>query len=258
MTPDVVVDVGNSRVKWGRVADGRIADKVSLPLDDAVAWKRQAEGWRLPPAARWATAGVNPPAMWRLHEWLTAHGWAVRTVTSPELVAAEVPGFRTTVEEPDKVGVDRLLGALAAGRRKPADASAVVVQVGTAMTIDFVRPCGRHVGGAILPGPRLMARSLHQHTAKLPLVEVEPAVPTEVWGENTTDAIRLGVANAVLGAADQMVWDWAAGQGLPPAVFVTGGDAGYFRQFVFTADVSVCHDPGLVLDGLRLAAEALP
>lgn len=257
MTPDVVVDVGNSRVKWGRVAGGRVAEMASLAHDDPVGWKRQADGWGLPPAARWAMAGVNPPAMWRLHQWLTGRGWACRTVTSPEL-AARVPGFRTGVEEPDKVGADRLLGALAAGRRKPPAASAVVIQVGTAMTVDFVRPSGRHVGGAILPGPRLMARSLHQHTAKLPPVEVEPAVPTVVWGENTTAAIRLGIANAVLGAADQLVWDWAAQYDQPPAVFVAGGDAGFFRQFFFTADVSVAIEPCLVLDGLRIAAEALP
>lgn len=257
MTPDVVVDVGNSRIKWGRVADRRVAEMVSLAHDDAVVWKRQAADWGLPPTARWAMAGVNPPAMWRLHEWLTAHGWICRTVTSPEL-AARVAGFRTSVEEPDKIGADRLLGALAAGRRKPAGASAVVIQVGTAMTIDFVRPSGRHVGGAILPGPRLMARSLHQHTAKLPLVDIQPAVPADVWGENTAAAIRLGIANAVLGAADQMVWDWAAQYDQPPAVLVAGGDAGFFHKFLFTADVSVQVEPCLVLDGLRLAAEALP
>ena len=102
-----------------------------------------------------------------------------------------------------------------------------------------------------------MARSLNQHTEKLPRVPVNPAVPKRAWGENTEDAIGLGIASAVLGAADQLVSDWAARR-RPPWVYVTGGDAEYFRGFAFTADVGgLVIDPALTLDGLRLAAAAL-
>ena len=167
--------------------------------------------------------------------------------------------FQTAVEEPELIGTDRLLTALAAWKRTPRSRPVVAINVGTAMTIDFVEADGLHRGGAILPGPRLMAKSLHDHTAKLPLVEIDPEPPILLWGPNTEEAIELGIANAILGAADQMVWDWAAKRSLATWVYVTGGDAGYFRGFVFTADVGgFVIDPTLTLDGIRLAAEALP
>ena len=54
---------------------------------------------------------------------------------------------------------------------------------------------------------RLMAKSLHGYTAKLPLIEIKPKLPTNIWGRNTESAIQLGIANAVLGVADQLIWD---------------------------------------------------
>jgi type III pantothenate kinase len=258
MRPDVVVDIGNTRVKWGRCARGGVAEVAAFGHDDPVGWKRQAELWGVAAGASWAVAGVVPAAVARFREWLAGRAAAVVPITS-DLFDHGPMAIVTRVDEPDLVGVDRLLGALAAAVRTPKGASAVAVAVGTAMTVDFVTADGDHVGGAILPGPALMARSLHEHTAKLPRVEIDPVVPARAWGTNTEEAIELGIASAVLGAADQLVWDWAAGRPEPPWVYVTGGDAGYFRGFAFTADLAgVVIDPALTLDGLRLAAEALP
>jgi type III pantothenate kinase len=257
--PDVVVDVGNSRMKWGRVAGGRVAEVAAFDHDDPVGWKRQCEAWELAPPARWAIAGVVPRVLLRFEAWLAARDMSAVTITN-DLFEDDGPfAFVTAVEEPERIGIDRLLTAFAAWRRTPLGASAVALNVGTAMTLDFVESFGLHRGGAILPGPRLMARSLHEHTAKLPHVEIDPELPVTIWGENTEAAIELGIANAILGVADQMVWDWASARETPPWVFATGGDAGYFRGFVFTADLGgFVIDPCLTLDGVRLAAEALP
>lgn len=259
MTPDVVVDVGNTRIKWGLVSGGRVAEVAAFDHDDPVGWKRQCEAWGLAPPARWAVATVVPRVRLRFETWLTARGMSAVTITS-ELFEDEGPfAFVTEVDEPERIGIDRLLTAFAAWRRAPLGASAIALNVGTAMTIDFVESSGLHRGGAILPGPRLMSRSLHEFTAMLPQVEVDPKLPTLAWGSDTEQAIELGIANAILGAADQMVWDWASGQKTPPWVFATGGDVGYFRGFVFTADLGgFVIDPLLTLDGIRLAAEALP
>lgn len=258
MTPDVVVDVGNSRIKWGRVAGGRVVEAAAFGHDEPVGWKRTAGLWGLTGASRWAVAGVVPRVVDRFTDWLAARGWQAAPVTNA-VFDEHYYEFHTAVEEPDRIGIDRLLTSLAAWRRADNRASAVVLNVGTAMTLDFVERGGRHRGGAILPGPRLMARSLHEHTAKLPLVDVRPEPPVTIWGDNTEEAIALGIANAVRGVADQMVWDWAAANVWPPFVFVTGGDAGYLDGFEFTADVAgVVRDPHLTLDGIRLAAEALP
>jgi type III pantothenate kinase len=199
--------------------------------------------------------------MGRFGNWLTARGMSVMTITNDLFTDDEDDLFMfvTDVDEPERIGIDRLLTALAAWRRTPREASAVALNVGTAMTLDFVESGGWHRGGAILPGPRVMARSLHEFTAKLPQVEIDPKLPTLSWGSDTEQATKLGIANAILGAADQMIWDWASEQKTPPWVFATGGDVGYFRGFVFTADLGgFVIDPSLTLDGIRIAAEALP
>ncbi|OWK36645.1 type III pantothenate kinase [Fimbriiglobus ruber] len=268
MTPDVVVDVGNSRIKWGWCRDGRVAEMAAFVHDDPVGWKRQLPLWNLTPSARWAVAGVVPAEVRRLCDWLSSRGFEPQLITNElffdddwdeELDGPRSLGFVTRVDEPARIGTDRLLNALAARDRAPDTCSAVALSVGTAITLDFVEPDGTHVGGAILPGPRLMAKSLRDYTAKLPEIAINPVLPTAVWGANTEDAIALGIANAVLGAADQMIWDWAARCAKPPWVFATGGDVGYFRGFVFTADLGgFVIDPHLTLDGIRLAARALP
>jgi type III pantothenate kinase len=103
-----------------------------------------------------------------------------------------------------------------------------------------------------------MARSLHDYTAKLPHVRIEPRLPTRARGTNTEDAIQVGIAYAILSTADRIVSDWSARSSAPPWVFATGGDVGYFQGFVFTAKVGAfIIDPMLTLEGIRIAAEAL-
>ena len=264
MTPDIVVDIGNSRMKWGLVQSRNIVEMVALPSDDPIAWKRQAELWATNERSRWTLAGVAPRVLVRFADWL---GSRCRTeniaILTNDLLLETQDGdklhFSTAVDEPDRIGIDRLLTSLAALDRTLKPASAIAINVGTAMTIDFVEPDGTHVGGVIVPGPRMMARSLHEFTAKLPLIDVEPILPKRTWGTNTVEAIELGIANAILGAADELVWDWATECDVPPWVFVTGGDADYFRGYVFTAEVE-CMEivPHLTLEGIRIAAEALP
>jgi len=256
MTPDIVVDIGNSRMKWGRCDDGRVVEMVSLPHDSPVDWKRQAELWELNITTRWAVAGVVPREIDRLRDWLAARRNLPAIVTNDLFANGGPTGFITKVDELHRIGIDRLLTAYAAYCRHLTLAPVVVINIGTAMTVDFVQRDGVHVGGVILPGPHLMAKSLHDYTAKLPQVPINAVLPTAIWGTNTESAIKLGIANAILGAADQLFWDWAVHVGEPPWVYATGGDAGYFRGFQFTADVAGFEiDPMLTLDGIRMAAE---
>lgn len=259
MTPDIVVDIGNSRMKWGYCDGPRVTGMVSLAHDAPVDWKRQAQLWGLSELTRWAVAGVVPHQVQRFCDWLAARGITPAVITNDLFAAGGPTGFITKVDEPHRIGIDRLLASYAAYFRPTALVPVAVINVGTAMTIDLVKADGVHVGGVILPGPRLMAKSLRQHTAKLPEVDIHPAQPTHVWGTNTETAIKFGIANAVIGAADEVVWDWAVHVGQPVGVFATGGDVGYLRGFVFTADVTeFTIDPHLNLDGVRLAAEKLP
>jgi type III pantothenate kinase len=259
VTPDVVVDIGNTRMKWGRCEGNRVVEMVSLPHDAPVEWKRQSLEWRFDAPTRWAVASVAPAVTQRFCEWLANHQFPVARISN-DLFVDERIKLETCVDNRALIGIDRLLACVAVSTRMPLNvhASAVVISVGTAMTVDFIDSASTHLGGAILPGPGLMARSLHDYTAKLPHILIDARVPTKAQGTNTEDAIQVGIANAILGAADRLVSSWAARAESPPWVFATGGDVGYFRGFVFTAKVGAFSiDPMLTLEGIRIAAEAL-
>ena len=76
------------------------------------------------------------------------------------------------LEHPDKVGIDRLLNAVAANRRRQEHVAAILVDAGSAVTVDYLDGNGVFRGGAIFPGFRLMARALHDYTALLPIVDI--------------------------------------------------------------------------------------
>lgn len=162
-------------------------------------------------------------------------------------------GIRLKVDRPEEVGVDRMLNALAAYRLF--GGPAVVIDFGTATTFDCVSPRGDYLGGAILPGPRLAALALREHTAQLP--EVAVAKPGRVVGKNTVECIQAGVYYGYLGMIERVLRETL--REMKPRsprsvrVLATGGLAG-----LFTADLArVRRAPDLTLQGLRLAHEKL-
>ncbi len=258
MTPDVVVDVGNSRVKWGRCYPDGIPGLVSLAPDPAN-WDLQAAAWGLKSPVSWAVAGVHPERVRQFAAWAARRGDRVQSIEH-----AHVP-LSVKVDEPQKVGIDRLLAALAAhrsARRRPA----VVISIGTAVTCDLVDDAGAFLGGAIFPGPQLMARSLHEHTAQLPLVDASNVHTVYPPGTNTRRAIELGIASAVGGALTRLIRHYEDYLDAPPVVFFTGGGMGPYsedaddeEEGAWTPDPADTHFvPTLTLDGTRIAAEALP
>ena len=119
------------------------------------------------------------------------------------------------------VGEDRLLNAAAAFDKL--GQACVVVDAGTAMTIDYIDGAGTFHGGAIVPGAQLMLDALHQRTALLP--EVEFQKPEEIIGHNTTQAMLTGVFYGLRGIVRSVVEAYAIQTGQFPAVIATGGDA---------------------------------
>ena len=158
---------------------------------------------------------------------------------------------------PETTGVDRLLNALAAHKR--AKGAAIVVDCGTAITVSVVNKAGEFLGGAIAPGIGLMLRSLHEGTAKLPLVE--PKWPKRAIGKTTEEAIQSGVLLGLVGGVMSLIQSQTMlempgiGRMLePPPIFVTGGDAELFHQR-YPRDTMFA--PNLTLEGVRLAADAV-
>jgi type III pantothenate kinase len=252
VTPDVVVDIGNSRVKVGRCDSIRVVSIDSLPADDPAAWA--AAIGPTPRPLRWVVAGVHPDRRQRFETWAVARGDRVTVIDS----YAQVP-IPTAVDEPSRVGIDRLLNALAAKHASGPSVPLIVIDVGSAVTIDYVDPAGVFQGGAILPGPWMMARSLHEFTAKLPLIDPWTERPAEVVGKNTAQAVQSGIQAAMIGAADAMIWNIGHVAGVKPIAFVTGGGRYFLRGLWHLTELQdlVC-DEKLTLEGIRIAAEALP
>jgi type III pantothenate kinase len=258
MTPDVVVDIGNSRMKWGR-CEGcsaiRVMEVFRLPLDDSAAWDAQLA--KLPPPSsvtrKWAVASVNPPALHRFLAWLHKHGDTLVFEKYTDLP------IRLNVDQPETVGLDRLFGAVAAKAMSLPGWPAITVDVGTAVTVNLIDAEGVFQGGAIFPGPRLMGRALHEFTAKLPLIDLTDPVQ-DLWrpAKNTADAIRLGI-DAALGAGVAQLVDLFIDQcPAPPLVFVTGGGGHLTSGYPFERASGVRQFMTLTLEGIRIAAEALP
>jgi type III pantothenate kinase len=248
VTPDVVVDIGNSRMKWGICRGNRVADVLRLPLDESAAW--DAALAKLNGVRQWTAASVNPPALERFLAWSASHG---RTgVLSKH---TDLP-IELNVEEPESVGLDRLLGAVAAKALTPAGTPAITIDVGTAVTVNVIDAGGVFQGGAIMPGPRLMGRSLHQFTAKLPLVEAD-VVEDFTPAKNTEAAIRLGIDAMLNGGVMAILSLFADEFESPPWLFLTGG-----AESLLSARMPSLPEthvvPTLVLDGIRIAAESLP
>ena len=239
----VAVDVGNTRVKWGFCRGGHVVAQASLPPDDPLVWQQQFDAWSLGPT-RWILAGVHPPRRNAFAAWLQAREATVETLDSHRQLPLKIE-----VDFPDKVGMDRLLNAVAANTRRPAGHAAIIVDAGSAVTVDLVDVSGVFRGGTIFPGLRLMAQSLHDYTAKLPVVGIDQ--PLSPPGTSTEKAIQAGVYQAVLGGVERIVTELQAFARTPCEIYFTGGDADLLAQRT-TLPIQLW--PEMTLEGVLLSA----
>ncbi|MCS6864540.1 MAG: type III pantothenate kinase [Gemmataceae bacterium] len=254
MTPHVVVDIGNSRMKWGICCHHQVTQILRLPLDEADAWRDALAqlSWSPAESWQWAVASVNPHALERFLAWLPA---SQRVVVFDDFTALPI---RLNVAEPQQVGLDRLLGCIAAIALTPAATATITVDIGTAVTVNCVDAVGVFQGGAIFPGPRLMGRALHAFTAKLPLVDLTEPPLDPFPGRSTLSAIRHGIRAALWGGVDHAVQRWVKSHSCPVWLYVTGGGAGLLADYE-PANVQAIHRiPALTLEGIRIAAETRP
>ena len=163
--PLVAVDVGNNRLKFGlfdQPSENGLPEPAAVHVSDGNSSLEALADWldyRLPPGGRWWIGSVNRPGTTRLLQWLQK----ARPKDQITLLAAGDLPLVVALKRPDMVGIDRLLDAVAANRLRCAAASAVLVDVGTAITVDLVAADGSFQGGAILPGIALSARAAQLH-----------------------------------------------------------------------------------------------
>ena len=260
----LLADVGNSRIKLAVVSDHGIdASGVRrLPtvtkrqdLDSHGFRPANLETWlnqAAPASAVVLVASVHDAAAARLEAAIaelsaTRH----RVLRQRRIVHGDLP-LEILVAEPHKVGIDRLAAAAAASLVRRSGHPAIIVDCGTAATVGIVSASGAFLGGAILPGPALMARALAEGTSRLPAVaSLEQDAPPVMPGRSTQEAIAAGIGWGIRGAIARLVEEARASVGAEADVILTGGWRGAVRD----ALPGAIEMPELVLAGIALAAD---
>ena len=252
--PFLAVDIGNARMKIGlfdNIAGDALPEPArTLPLngekpqfDSIVSWLDDFAGEKLP----WFLASVNRPGATRLIDWLSVH----RPDDSVTLLSAGDLPLVVRLERPDMVGIDRLVDAVAVNRVREPGRSAVIVDVGTAITVDLVAADGAFLGGSILPGLRMSARALNEFTDLLPLVDVsELSEPPPALGDSTESAMRSGLFWGTMGAIRQLIEQLGREAGDDPQIFLTGGAAATVAELLGPDARFIPH---LTLTGIALS-----
>jgi type III pantothenate kinase len=236
----ILVDAGNTRVKWAVAAEGAApgewiaqgalahADLDQLPAAFAC----------LPPAPSLRVI-VSNVAGAALEQRLTA-----LLPAAPELFrsSALLHGMRNHYREPLKLGSDRFAAAFGARTLMPG-VPLVVATCGTATTVDAVNARGDFLGGMILPGLGTMAKSLALNTAQLP--QVAPGKLPQGFADNTADAILSGILAAQAGAIERAV------QQLGAAICILSGGAAEYIAPALRVPYRIVDN--IVLTGLHAA-----
>lgn len=234
----LAVDAGNTRVKWG------IADGSAWVATGAVPTARAADltdALKAAPRARRAIASnvAGATLQAELERVCLGMGVPLGAIRSERAQLGVVNGYR----EPSQLGSDRWAALIAAHRAYPGHK--LVVNAGTALTVDALAADGRFLGGIIVPGPALMRSSLDRGTAGLRLTEgAFYALPI-----STADAINSGAVQATVGAVMRMR-EAMAGAGAPSARIVLSGGAA--PEIAPHLPIEVAMHENLVLDGLLL------
>ena len=252
----LVVDAGNTNIVFA-VRDGagwagswRIRTDPQRTSDEYAVWLLALlshSGLRREGVSRAVIGTVVPAALYHLRrlcrEWFSVEPLVAR--------ASLDWGFDIKVDQPNEVGADRLLNALAGHRNF--GGPLIVVDFGTATTFDVVNQHGAYLGGVIAPGINLSLEALHQAAARLPRIGI--GRPQSVIGTSTVPAMQSGVYWGYVGLIEGLIARIKAEYGGPMKVVATGGLAPLFAE----GTTQIEHiEPDLTLDGLFMLAERNP
>jgi type III pantothenate kinase len=234
----LTADCGNSTIDLCRHDDGARARIAAQPAD--VAALQAFLGAR--PLARCVAVSVVDGALAALHPLLRARGIALR------VAGAELPcPLPLDYETVHTLGADRWVGALAAHRLH---GRAVVVDCGSATTVNLVEADGTFRGGAIAPGLRAFVAGMQVVTAALPPAALDAAAPA-MPGRSTQACVDAGVLRGYAGLVERLVADALRASRGPATAVVTGGNA---ELLLAHARLRAVHVPDLVHQGLRALA----
>ena len=243
----LLIDIGNSRLKWSWQISGQIGpvdaivyDLKNLANELPVLWQEYAR-----PEQVWVSSVANPAVTKVLNEFFSLQ-WAI---SAHYIQATETAlGVVNAYTEPHTLGCDRWAAMLAAYGH---EANCVmIIDCGTAVTIDAVDSKGQHLGGTISPGIKLCNTALNQQT-NLHWQTTGSVLPDQVFACSTADAITTGIGHAIV-ALIEHAYQQLTESGHHPVVYLTGGDATYLSKALHIEHKYV---EDLVLQGLAMLAD---
>lgn len=242
----LLIDLGNTRLKWAWQTEGK------LTRSDAVVYELQKLPNELPiiwqdldtPGDIWISS-VAQPDVQKILDAYFKNQWGI---TAQYIHASRsVLGVTNSYIEPQRLGSDRWLAMLAAYQYE--GRCVMVIDCGSAVTIDAVDADGTHIGGVIAPGIALSNSVLNRQTS----LRWQPSagiLPVKVFTNSTAEAIASGIGNGVIGLVE-MAYRELVHAGHHPVVYLTGGDATYISHALSIEHKQV---DDLVLQGLAMFA----
>jgi type III pantothenate kinase len=248
----LVIDAGNTNIVFAvREGDSwigtwRIATDDQRTSDEYAVWLHtlfQIAGIKRERIQRAVIGTVVPAALYHLRRLCRDY-----FDVEPLIARARLDwGFNIKVDNPDEVGADRLLNALAAHQRY--GGPLVVIDFGTATTFDVVDADGAYLGGIIAPGINLSIEALHTAAARLPRIGI--GRPQAVIGKSTVPAMQSGIYWGYVGMIEGLVVRIRAEYSGHLKVIATGGLAPLLAEGTMVIEKI---DPDLTLDGLYMLA----
>ena len=253
----LLVDVGNSRLKWAWLDRGELRDPGGVSHRGEVPRRTIAElsaaGRR--PSQVLVASVVAPALTAAIADGLAQELGAPARIAETEAAAA---GVWNGYLDPRQLGVDRWLAMLAAFARYRT--AVCIVDAGTALTVDAVAPDGRHLGGLIVPGPGLMRGALLQQTGGISSAadllgntQAGRDLAGDFWGRDIEACIRLGSRRAIACLVETCMKALARPDQPAGVLVLTGGDA---PALLGALSIPAEHRPLLVLEGLALRHDA--
>lgn len=245
----LLIDVGNTRLKWAWLQGNELSDQQALVHRDLESNQWTAPLFGAPHRARRVLiCNVAGPAMAQVLTTLTRQKFGL----DPEFLMAqrEFGPIRNGYRDPQLLGADRWLAVVGAWTRTRA--AVCVIDVGTAVKVDAVDAAGRHQGGLIVPGVHLLRDALLQGTAGIAAAALLSTASSDgTLANNTIEAVSRGARIALAGFADRAVDLIAKDSGMEPALLITGGDAALVSGAMRRHAENV---PDLVLQGIAAIA----
>ena len=243
----LLFDIGNSFAKCAIETPEGLKQLTSLPLKELDTARAFASLAGLTMHSVWAVSVASKTGTDAFLAQLGKQGFQEIHLFSP---SRSLCGISTRYREPEKLGGDRLLGMVAAWHRQ--QTASIVIDMGTAITIDALDASGFHLGGLIMPGIAMSVDSLRSNAARLD-APVDAARSNELFAKDTATAIAGGCQRMMAAALRNTVSSMRHVTGKGTTVFLSGGNAGLAMAAL---DGNAEHCPLLVLEGLSVYAAA--